>query len=100
MGALSVVSIPHLHLSLLTRAGIFLMSRDAPHWLRVSVASFWKGGKLWPRLWGNAGITREGHSLLSLHWGHTPHGFTVGRAEYINILGCSDFLTLKMRLIQ
>ena len=45
-GDLRVVITPHLHLSLFAGAGIFLMSRDAPHWLRVSVASFWKGGKL------------------------------------------------------
>ena len=45
-GALRVVITPHLPLSLLTRARIFLMSSDAPHWLGVSVASFWKGGKL------------------------------------------------------
>ena len=29
-----------------TGAGLFLMSRDTPHWLRVSVASPWKGGTL------------------------------------------------------
>ena len=27
-------------------AGLFLMSRDVPHWLRVGVACPWKGGKL------------------------------------------------------
>ena len=44
-GDLRVVLTPHLHFPLLTRAGIFLMSREAPHWLRVSLASFGKGGK-------------------------------------------------------
>ena len=45
MGDLRVVLTSHLHFPLLTRVGIFLMSWDAPHWLRVSLASFWKGGK-------------------------------------------------------
>ena len=33
-------------LFLLTGAGLFLMSRDAPHWLRISVAFPWNVGKL------------------------------------------------------
>ena len=36
---------PHLRLSLSTGAGIFLMSRDAPHWLRVSVGNCGVSGK-------------------------------------------------------
>ena len=31
---------------LLTGAGLFLMFRDTPHWLRVSVAFPWNGVKL------------------------------------------------------
>ena len=42
-----VVITPRLvFLFLLTGAGLFLMSRDTPHWLRVSVAFPWNGGKL------------------------------------------------------
>ena len=56
-------------LFLLTGAGLFLMSRDTPHWLRVSVAFPWNSvpGKM-------AGMVRGGGSLLSLHWGIAPHG--------------------------
>ena len=44
-GDLRVVITP-IFLFLLTGAGLFLMPRDTPHWLRVSVASPWNGGKL------------------------------------------------------
>ena len=44
-GALGWSLLP-VFLFLLTGAGLFLMSRDTPHWLRVSVASPWNGGKL------------------------------------------------------
>ena len=74
---------PHLSLLLSTGTGIFLITTDNPHWLRVSLASLWRGRKSWRLLGGkNAGNIWEGCSLLSLHWRHDPPLLTV-RAEYI-----------------
>ena len=59
------------------------MARDAPHWLRVGLASLQKGGKSW-RLWEKRREVRgRGCSLLSLR----RQGFLLhlGRAEYPKI---------------
>ena len=61
-----------IFLFLLTGAGLFLMPRDTPHWLRVSAASLWNGGN--GSVPGKmAGMVRGGGLLLSLHWGIAPH---------------------------
>ena len=45
-GGTPVWSLLTVFLFLPTGTGSFLMSRDTPHWLRVSVAFPWNSGKL------------------------------------------------------
>ena len=58
-------------------AGLFLISRDIPHWPRVGVACPWKGGKLWhPRENGGNGQGRQ-FTIVSV-LGHSPSWPSVG----------------------
>ena len=70
------------------------MARDAPpHWLRVSFASLWKGGKLW-RLWEKRREVCGGDLFTivsALGNGHGP-SLLLGRAEYITIYAVESWL--------
>ena len=60
---------PHLPISLSTGAGIFSMSRDAPHWLRVSVTSLSNGREMVASLGqNNREVHGRSHSLWFLRW--------------------------------
>ena len=72
LGGTSGGSLPHLHPSLSTGAGIFLKSRDAPSWWRVGVASLWKAGNCSASGKEKAGSTGEALFAIVSALGRAP----------------------------
>ena len=81
---------PLAFLFFLAGAGLFLISRDISHWLRVGVACPWKGGKLWhPRENGGNGQGRWFTIVSAL--GHSPSWPSVGPNTSLSFKKIANF---------